>query len=267
MRRTLTTTMLALGAVGALVLPGCGDDDDSADATTTTAAEQDAPNGEEASADTTAFCEGVVAGDMAFGSEQPDPEAATAALDEIEANMPADVQDAATTVVEGARAQLESQGEDGGGEEFDRALSEVHEWMGENCGYEVLEVTAEDYSFQNLPETVESGTVILHFVNEGTEAHELSLNRINDDVDASVEELIALPEEEAMSKVTPAGGVFATPGGSGWSAAKLEPGRYAAVCFIPEGATMENMPALESGEMEGGQPHAMLGMTGEITVT
>jgi hypothetical protein len=45
----------------------------------------------------------------------------------------------------------------------------------------------------------------------------------------------------------------------------LEPGRYVIACFLPVGATPENMEALESGELQG-PPHFTQGMLEEFTV-
>jgi hypothetical protein len=80
----------------------------------------------------------------------------------------------------------------------------------------------------------------------------------------SLEELLALPEEEAMTKATEAGAAFAAPGTIGTGTADLsEPGRYGIVCFIPVGATPD---VLQSGEEPEGPPHFTEGMFAEITV-
>lgn len=42
--------------------------------------------------------------------------------------------------------------------------------------------------------------------------YELVLFRVNDGVEESVEDIMALPQEEGSSKVTPVGGTFAPPG-------------------------------------------------------
>ena len=65
--------------------------------------------------------------------------------------------------------------------------------------------------------------------------------------------------------MTQAGGAFAAPGTEGYTAMELEPGRYMAICFLPEGATPENLPKLESGEIDGA-PHFTLGMISEFSV-
>ena len=58
--------------------------------------------------------------------------------------------------------------------------------------------------------------------------------RINDDVTLSVDELLALPEEESETMATPAAFAFTFPGTTGYTVADLTPGRYVALCFLPE---------------------------------
>ena len=48
------------------------------------------------------------------------------------------------------------------------------------------------------------------------------------------------------------------PGESDTTFMELEPGRYAAVCFIPQGTTQDTEGS--------GPPHHTLGMLGELTV-
>ena len=61
------------------------------------------------------------------------------------------------------------------------------------------------------------------------------------------------------------GASFGAPGDSDTLFVDLEPGRYVIVCFLPVGATPDNMEALESGELEG-PPHFTQGMVEEFTV-
>ena len=85
------------------------------------------------------------------------------------------------------------------------------------------------------------GVAMLELTNEGTEVHEMVMVRINDDVDDSLEDIAALPEEEALSKVAVQSVAFADPGASSFSSANLEEGRYGILCFIPQGSTPEVM--------------------------
>jgi hypothetical protein len=73
--------------------------------------------------------------------------------------------------------------------------------------------------------------------------------------DETVDELLALPEDEVFSKVAMAGVVFAdAPGAEATSMLDLEAGEYIALCFIPIGGAEE------------GPPHFTGGMVAEFTV-
>src|SRR3546814_18330875 len=79
---------------------------------------------------------------------------------------------------------------------------------------------------------------LIRFTNdtEHDEPHEMVLFRRNDGVDDPIEDLLALPEDEVMSKVSMAGVVFAdAPGSEAAAMLDLEPGSYVAICFIPPG--------------------------------
>jgi hypothetical protein len=77
----------------------------------------------------------------------------------------------------------------------------------------VIDVIAKDYSFSDLPTSVPVGTS-LTLTNDGAELHEIIVVRKNEGVTESFDELLALPEEEALSKVTTVGVLFAAPGES-----------------------------------------------------
>ena len=63
----------------------------------------------------------------------------------------------------------------------------------------VIAVTAQDYHFEGLPSSVPAGTS-LTLTNAGHEVHELLVVRKNDGVTESFDELLALPQEEALQK-------------------------------------------------------------------
>jgi hypothetical protein len=96
--------------------------------------------------------------------------------------------------------------------------------------------------------------------------HEAVVMRINDDVDLSIDDLLALPEEEGQSKVTPAGVTFALPNTDGLSSFVdlSQPGRYVVVCFIPVGSVPE---AFAGGQEPNGPPHFTQGMKFEVQVS
>jgi plastocyanin len=138
---------------------------------------------------------------------------------------------------------------------------------------ETIVVTAVDYRFEGLPETVPAGTK-LSLVNEGGEPHELVAMRIPDDETRSIEELIKLPEEELgaifgagepATVILAATGQTDLPGAVVGDGTLSEPGRYAVVCFLPVGS---DDSILESDGPPQGEapPHAIHGMVAEVTV-
>ena len=148
------------------------------------------------------------------------------------------------------------------------AEERVHAFDLANCGWDQVDVTAVDYAFEGVDATYEPGPVSFELSNEGEELHELVLLRRNEGVTESFQEILDSGEEEGMTKVTSLGGTFATPGEGDYVVAELEPGEYAAVCFIPVGSTPDAVAAAEESgvEPEGGPPHFARGMLAELTV-
>jgi hypothetical protein len=143
----------------------------------------------------------------------------------------------------------------------------------------VTSVVGTEYAFSGLPDNVPAGTTFA-FENQGAELHQFLVVRKKEGVTESWDELLALPEAEANSKVTFIGDLIAGPGKTSPSTfAITEPGDYFAVCFIPQGATHDPTVSFDpmaapdasmvapSGEPVGGTPHAFLGMRQEYTVT
>lgn len=141
---------------------------------------------------------------------------------------------------------------------------------------ETVEVTAVDYSFEGLPDSVAVGTRLTLSNESDVEVHELVAFQIPDSEDRPLAELLADPAnlDQLSSGGPPAAVIVAAPGSDQPGAvvgdgALTEPGRYAVVCFIPIGADPdEYLEASGEGppEVEGGAPHFTEGMFGEITV-
>ena len=141
-------------------------------------------------------------------------------------------------------------------------------------------VTAQDYEFEGVPELVAPGAEFTLTNASEAEVHEMIVVGIPADETRTLEELLELPEEETAD--FPFQGVLvALPGDeavspeTGESSITVsEPGRYAVVCFIPQGADPAVVEeAMASGEesegppdMGDGTPHAFLGMATEFTV-
>lgn len=276
MHRTLIVA-LALATCSGSMLAACGDDDDTADPITTTVAPAD-DSTTDASSDTTtapggkatdaaAFCEPYLTTTIMMSGE-PDPEVLAESVKQIDANAPEEIAESAAVMTAAVRAVLDSGGEDFSPmetPEFTEARAEVDPYAFENCEFDTsLEVKGVDFAFADLPTTIDAGRVGILFTNEGKEAHEIALMRRNDGVTESFEELLSLPEEQAMEKVTPVGGTFApTTGSKGLLVGDLEPGDYLATCFVPTGTTMAD-GVMTDGT---GKPHFMQGMQQEFTVT
>ncbi len=137
---------------------------------------------------------------------------------------------------------------------FKAAEAKTHAFDLKNCGWASADVTAKDYSFSGVPKSVEPGPLSIQLANKGKDIHDLTVFRINDGVTDSVKDIVALPQEEAMKKVTTMGATFAEPGGSDYKVFKLEKGTYGVACFIG------------LGEKHDGPPHASKGMYASFTV-
>ncbi len=151
-----------------------------------------------------------------------------------------------------------------------------------------IEVTGVDYTYVGLPTSVPAGTE-LTFRNAGTEMHEMAVIHILDET-TPLEELMAMPEEESAELSEFVGFVSALPGTSAEDAITLAaPGRYVALCFIPQGmdpaafeAAGVDLTQLDEdtdpgdlppeaqelfASLEPNPPHMALGMVQEFTVT
>jgi plastocyanin len=131
-------------------------------------------------------------------------------------------------------------------------------------------VTAVDFAFENVPAEIPSGTT-LGLTNNGQEVHEMVVVRKLPTTTQSFEELLAMPQDQALGLVQDIGVAFAEPGATSADVVTTgEAGDYLMVCFIPAGTT--SLPSIDpaSSEMPSlgtGAPHFTLGMVKEFTVT
>jgi hypothetical protein len=142
-----------------------------------------------------------------------------------------------------------------------------------------IEVTGVDYAFQDVPELVATGAELTFTNASAAEVHELILIQIPEGENRTLEELLELPEEETADfpfqgvLVALPGEDAVNPEGGTPSITVSEPGRYAVLCFIPQGADPAAVEAALSDEGTGegppdlgdGTPHAALGMATEFT--
>lgn len=228
--RRIAVPALAL----ALVAGACSDDDSGLDA---------------------AACDAYAGvGTSFFGDEGAMP----GALAELEAAVPASLQDDAAAYAAGLEASFEGDQSALSDPGFVAGTEALGDAVYEDCEtVEQVEITGVDFGFEDTPSELSAGRTALRFTNgsEAGEAHELVLMRKADGTTESLEELLALPEEEGMAKLAPAGVVFVDePGATATTLLDLEAGEYVAICFIPTGG-------------EDGPPHFMEGMTAEFTVS
>jgi hypothetical protein len=253
--------------VTTLVGVACGDDDDAAPAvaaatpTTAGGAASATTGAGAADFDTTAFCDAFMDATMAgaaSGDPDADPVAAATALLEpakrAQAAAPPELADELAHAVELLQQAVDTK--DGSLiEQADPAKTTA--WTAANCGWTKVAVSAEDFHFTGIPETMKAGDYSFELTNNGKEFHVLVIAARKPGVTDSFEQLLADPSGEA--KVTTLLGVAAPPGAPGTGAVRLEPGEYIVVCPIPLGTT---------GDTEGtGPPHFTAGMQQALTVT
>ncbi len=121
---------------------------------------------------------------------------------------------------------------------------------GKAMGPSKVQVQSEEYKFGGVPSTLPAGETTFFLENVGEEPHEFGLVRIK--TDHTVEELIQMPPSESEKLISDVGATFAKPGKESSFQADLVPGRYGYACFVTT---------------KDGEPHAVLGMYGEFTVT
>ena len=224
---------------------------------------------EASSPEAEAFCEAEVAVEQASTAAVAtgDASAVQPAMEALVAASPADLSSASVE-------ELVANAESGPGDPaFDEPYAAIIEYMKANCGFAELDVAASDYAFGGIPGNLAAGPTIVTLQNIGEEVHEIVIWRINDDVTMSLEELLALPEEEIFANAAPMAFTFTFPGATGNTVADLTPGRYFAICFLSQGSTPEVIMEMGVGpeatpppDAELGPPHFTLGMVQEFDV-
>ena len=224
------------------------------------------------STEVAAFCDDYVnvQGLMTIGPDEADPmpwvEDLTAGLEGIKDSAPSTIALAVDNMADALVVPVEALDEAAyqaltASEGFTDDVGVINQYVREECGFGAAEVTAVDFSFEADLDDLSVGQTMFEFSNDGAEVHEMVLIRINDDTTETVEELLALPEEEAETKTEFVGVAFAAPAGDSTMFADLESGRYVILCFVPTGTT-----SFEDFETADGPPHFTQGMVKEFTV-
>ncbi|MGH9212714.1 MAG: hypothetical protein ACRD2C_18900 [Acidimicrobiales bacterium] len=279
-RRWLRSGGALVAIVALLAAAACGDDD--SDTTAAEDADDSADADEAAGSDTDldAYCEAVLALEMA---PPPDIDFATATPEEIAAGLQAHAADTMRPLadevlavapdeladdldaMDGALTELEATGDIA---VFDQpeaaeASDRLHSFDLDNCGWTTTDITATNYAFDGIPDELPTGVTSFEMTNDGTDVHEFVLFRKNDGVTQSAEDLLALPPEEALQQVTQVGFQdLVSPGDASYSVVDLAAGDYVAVCFLPVGMTSEQEPPPADAP-----PHFTHGMFAEFTVS
>lgn len=139
-------------------------------------------------------------------------------------------------------------------------------------------VGAVDFAFEDLPSQIEPGTRIDLVNHAERELHELVAFRLPDDEERTAADLVQLDQAELGAVVggPPALVLLAPPGGAETVTAVgdgtlTEPGRYLVLCSIPTGVDPDEYLAAaaaagEQPKVDGGPPHLVAGMFGELVV-
>jgi hypothetical protein len=192
-----------------------------------------------------AYCQARI--DLEDAGVQEDQAALEDAATALEDNAPSDLEEQSTVVADAFRDGTFF--DDPEAQEDGREISEA---VYDDCGYEQVDVTGLDFSFEGIPDEIEAGDVAFQFTNDGGEPHEMAIARINDDTDQTIDEILQLPRREANALITREGGTFAEPGDTDYSITNLESGNYAMLCFV---------------ETDEGVPHVVEGMVFPFEVT
>lgn len=118
-------------------------------------------------------------------------------------------------------------------------------------GATTLSVTLDEYQIRLGESTIEGSDIVFDAVNEGDEAHELLVVRLESG--ATVEQLLRPSTDGFPEGIAIAGQLSLLPGEEGQLVLiELEPGSYAIVCLFPDSS---------------GVPHLAYGQQSEFTIT
>ncbi|MCU1450598.1 MAG: exported protein of unknown function [Acidimicrobiales bacterium] len=138
-------------------------------------------------------------------------------------------------------------------------LATLEPYIYDNCPGQQLPVTANDYGYQGIPATLPAGVTKIKMTNAAPkEGHMMVMAKLTAAGEAmELDKILALPDKKAVKYIDYKDAAFmqAEPGATGYAPINLTPGKYAYMCFFPQGGK------------KNGKPHFMLGMEGTVTVS
>ncbi len=138
-------------------------------------------------------------------------------------------------------------------------LATLEAYIYDTCPGKQLAVTAIDYEYQGIPATLPAGVTKIKMTNAAPkEGHMMVMAKLTAAGEAMpLDKILALPDKKAGKYIDFSNAAFmqAEPGASGYAPINLTPGKYAYMCFFPEGGK------------KNGTPHYKLGMEGTVTVS
>lgn len=213
------------------------------------------------------FCAPWQTATALFNTDGPvDPAVAEQALADVTAAAPDELAESAEVVV--AAATLAASGDFSGFDspDFQVAVGEVDNWVFDQCPFDGrIDVQAVDWAFGDIPLEISAGSVAFRLSNLGDELHEMAIVRVAEGTTETLQELeplLAVQDPAAMEKIEFVAGAFSPgPDAPGVAFADLEPGEYAAICFIPVG-TLQEMAAEGGADESAPADTAAAGTTG-----
>jgi hypothetical protein len=138
-------------------------------------------------------------------------------------------------------------------------LATLEPYIYDTCPGNQLPVTALDYEYQGIPATLPAGVTKIKMTNAAPkEDHMMVIAKLTAAGEKmELDKVLDLPDKKAAKYIDYKNAAFmqAKPGTAGYAPINLTPGKYAYMCFFPEGGK------------KNGKPHFMLGMEGTVTVS
>lgn len=252
---TRRASAVGLGLALAFSAAACGSSGSSSGASAT-----------KSSADTTGtFCDTYLKIDHVAGAANTDsPEGAkklgtaiTPDVQTLQSNTPDALTKPVAVLAKGVAAAAGGKSAALQSDGFQQASNQTEAWMHANCNYQNIDVTGVDYKYNGLPATVKAGKTSLAFKNATSmkEMHMALVVKPKKGVTQTLDQLLALPQDQVESKVDVVASPVSPPGKTSGALLDLTPGTYFVLCPLPVGGKND------------GAPHFTKGMSATFTVS